>query len=86
MTTRNLSGGKKQPAHRADNLAAIRELMSENVGASTSCNPKGLHSLYRDNFTFTFTFNNTNITAAMQTSEARIKLVPLHIMTWNFIW
>jgi hypothetical protein len=28
--------------------------MSENVGASTSCNPKGLHGLYRDNFTFTF--------------------------------
>jgi hypothetical protein len=25
--------------------------MSENVGASTSRNPKGLHSLYRDNFT-----------------------------------
>jgi hypothetical protein len=26
--------------------------MSENVGASTSRNPKGLHSLYGDNFTF----------------------------------
>jgi hypothetical protein len=26
--------------------------MSENVGASTSHNPKGLHGLYRDNFTF----------------------------------
>jgi hypothetical protein len=26
--------------------------MSENVGASTSRNPKGLHGLYRDNFTF----------------------------------
>jgi hypothetical protein len=26
--------------------------MSENVGSSTSCNPKGLH---RDNFTFIFT-------------------------------
>jgi hypothetical protein len=25
--------------------------MSENVGASTSCNPKGLHSLYGHNFT-----------------------------------
>jgi hypothetical protein len=25
--------------------------MSENMGASTSCNPKGLHGLYRDNFT-----------------------------------
>jgi hypothetical protein len=29
--------------------------MSENVGASTSRNPKGLHGLYRENFTFTFT-------------------------------
>jgi hypothetical protein len=28
--------------------------MSENVGASTSRNPKGLHALYGDNFTFTF--------------------------------
>jgi hypothetical protein len=26
--------------------------MSENVGSSTSCNPKGLDGLYRDNFTF----------------------------------
>jgi hypothetical protein len=25
MSTRNLSGGKKRPAHRADNLAAIYE-------------------------------------------------------------
>jgi hypothetical protein len=25
--------------------------MSENVGASISCDPKGLHGLYRDNFT-----------------------------------
>jgi hypothetical protein len=27
--------------------------MYENVGASTSHNPKGLHGLYRENFTFT---------------------------------
>jgi hypothetical protein len=27
--------------------------MSENMGASTSCNPKDLHGLYRQNFTFT---------------------------------
>jgi hypothetical protein len=26
--------------------------MSENVGASTSRNPKGLHGLYGDSFTF----------------------------------
>jgi hypothetical protein len=28
--------------------------MSENVEASASRNPKDLHGLYRDNFTFTF--------------------------------
>jgi hypothetical protein len=31
--------------------------MSENVEASTSRNPKGLHGLYRENCTFTFTFS-----------------------------
>jgi hypothetical protein len=31
--------------------------MSENVEDSTSRNPKGLHGLYRDKFTFTSTFN-----------------------------
>jgi hypothetical protein len=30
--------------------------MSENVGASTSHNRKGLHGMYRDNFTLGFTF------------------------------
>jgi hypothetical protein len=30
--------------------------MSENVGAPTSCNPKALHSLYRDNFIFALHF------------------------------
>jgi hypothetical protein len=41
MSTRNLPGGKERPARRADNLAAIY-------------GPKGLHGLYRDNFTFFF--------------------------------
>jgi hypothetical protein len=49
MNARNLPVGKKLPARRADNLAA----MSENVGASTSRNPKDFHGLYRNNFTFT---------------------------------
>jgi hypothetical protein len=47
---RNLSGGKKRTARRADNLVSR---MSENVGASTSRNPKSLHGLYRENFAFT---------------------------------
>jgi hypothetical protein len=38
MSTRNLPGGKKGPTRRADKLATI-------------CEPKGLHSLYRDNVT-----------------------------------
>jgi hypothetical protein len=32
--------------------------MSENVEVSTSRNPKGLHGLYKDNFTFTFTMSD----------------------------
>jgi hypothetical protein len=47
MSTMNLPGSKKRPARRADNLAAVCR-MSENVGASTSCNPKGFHCLSRD--------------------------------------
>jgi hypothetical protein len=51
MSTRNLPGAKKRSAHRNNGLAVICEPMSENVGASNSSNPKGLHSLYRDNVT-----------------------------------
>jgi hypothetical protein len=60
ISTRNLPGGKKRPAHRADNLAATPSMsrMSENAGASVSIcrNPKGLQGLCRDNFTFFFIF------------------------------
>jgi hypothetical protein len=52
MSTSKLPAGIKRPARRADNIAAIYEQISENVGASTSRNHKGLHDLYRDNFTF----------------------------------
>jgi hypothetical protein len=45
MSTRNLSGVKRLPERR------VMSRMSENVGASTSRNPKGLHGLYRDSFT-----------------------------------
>jgi hypothetical protein len=54
MSTRNLPGGKKRPARRAENLAPSMSRMYENVGASTSRNPKGLHGLYRDNFTLPY--------------------------------
>jgi hypothetical protein len=42
MSTRNLPGGKGRPARKDDNLTAICEPI---VGASTSHNPVGLHSL-----------------------------------------
>jgi hypothetical protein len=51
MSTRNLHGDKGQPARKADNLTAICEL--ENVEASTSHNPMGLHGLLQGSFTFT---------------------------------
>jgi hypothetical protein len=54
MCTRNLPGGKKRPALRADNFAAVCEL---NVGASTSRSPKDLHGLYRDSFTYIYYIN-----------------------------
>jgi hypothetical protein len=43
MSTRNLSGGKGRPVHKAENLTAICEPIVYNVGASTSHNHMGLH-------------------------------------------
>jgi hypothetical protein len=46
MSIRSLPGGKKQPAHKADNLTAICEVdCLENMGASKSHNPAGLYDL-----------------------------------------
>jgi hypothetical protein len=54
MSIRNLPGRKKGLAHVAvTTLPPSMSRMSENVGASTSRSPKGLHGLYRGNFTFT---------------------------------
>jgi hypothetical protein len=52
MSTRKRSGGKKRPARRADNLAAIYEPNVRKCGSLNLRNPKGLHGLYGDNFTF----------------------------------
>jgi hypothetical protein len=41
MSTRNLPGSKRRPARKADDLTDCLE----NVGASTSHNSMGLHSL-----------------------------------------
>jgi hypothetical protein len=53
ISTRNLPGGKNRPARRADNLAAICEPNVWKCGSLN--NTKGLHGLYRDNFTFFYT-------------------------------
>jgi hypothetical protein len=54
MSARNLPGGKKRPALGLTTLPPSVSRMSENVGASTAHNPKGLHGLYRDNFTLPY--------------------------------
>jgi hypothetical protein len=53
MSTRNLLGVKSVRRVGLTTLPPSVGPMSENVGALTSRNPKGLHGLYRDNFTFT---------------------------------
>jgi hypothetical protein len=51
MSTRNIPGDKGRPARKADNLTAICEpTVEENVGASTSHNPMGLHGLLQGQF------------------------------------
>jgi hypothetical protein len=56
MSTRNIPGSKGRPAREADNL--LRDLCAdclENVGASTSHNPMGLHGLLQGQL-YLFTF------------------------------
>jgi hypothetical protein len=50
ISTTNLPGGKKRPGPRTT-LQPSMSRMSENVGASTSRKPKGLHGLDRESFT-----------------------------------
>jgi hypothetical protein len=52
MITTNLPGGKSDRRVGLTTLQPSVSRMSENVGASTSPNPKGPHGLYRDNLTF----------------------------------
>jgi hypothetical protein len=44
VSTRNLPGGKGRPARKADNFTAVSDCL-ENVGASMSYSPIGLHGL-----------------------------------------
>jgi hypothetical protein len=50
MSTRNLHGAKGRPVRKADNLAAICELIvkkkKKNMGVSMSQNPTGLHGQF----------------------------------------
>jgi hypothetical protein len=46
--------------------------MSENVVASTSHNPKGLHGLYRENFAFTY-IHGTRTTLLTVRAENTLK-------------
>jgi hypothetical protein len=49
MSTKDLPGGKGRPAREADDLTAICEAdCLDNVGASTSHNPMGLHCLLQE--------------------------------------
>jgi hypothetical protein len=57
MSTKNLSGVKSGRRVGLTTLLPSVCRMSEHVGASTSRGPKSLHSLYRDNVTFTFTLH-----------------------------
>jgi hypothetical protein len=50
MSTRKLSGGKSSRRVGLRTLPPSMSRISENVGASTSRNPKGFHFLYRENF------------------------------------
>jgi hypothetical protein len=53
MSIRHLPGGRSGSRVGLTTLPPYVSRMSENVGASTFRNPKGLHGLYRDNFNFT---------------------------------
>jgi hypothetical protein len=47
--------------------------MSENVGASTSHNPKGLHGLYRDNYLLLIGLSIFDVTERCGLGELEIK-------------
>jgi hypothetical protein len=53
MSTRKFSGGKGGRHVGLTTLQPSVSRLSENVGASTSYSPKGLHGLYRDRLTIT---------------------------------
>jgi hypothetical protein len=53
MSTRNLPGGKGQPASKAHNLTVICERIAQNIWESRPLTtPWASTACYRDNFTF----------------------------------
>jgi hypothetical protein len=68
MSTRNLPGVKSGRCVGLTTSSPSVSQMSENVGASTSRNPKGLHGLCRDNFTLPYEGwpNVLNISSALK--------------------
>jgi hypothetical protein len=71
VNTRNLSGGNSGGGVGLTTFSSSMSRISENVGASTSRNPKGLHFLYRDNFTFT----STHITLSTRAIYTTLNLI-----------
>jgi hypothetical protein len=87
MSIRSRPWGKKRPALRADNLAAVYEPNVRKCGSLTSGNPKGLHGLYRKNFTFFisnkyFVVDNRKTSTTLSLSPPRE--IGSHYTTLNF--
>jgi hypothetical protein len=61
MSTRYFPGVKSDQRIGLTTLPQSMSRMPEIVGASTSRNPKGLHDLYRDNFTLLHQTNAIHI-------------------------
>jgi hypothetical protein len=55
--------------------------MSENVIAPTSRNPKSLHGLYRDNFTFTSSHNRTESVSFSSAYFPEVRFCDLHAVS-----
>jgi hypothetical protein len=60
--------------------------MSENVGASTSRKPKGLHGLYRENFTFTVTYPKQIEIKAIEVTMLKRKHLEIHALHTTMPW
>jgi hypothetical protein len=84
MSTRNLLGIKRDQGAEPTTLPPSMSRMSENVGASTSCSPKGLHGLYRDNFTlFTTLYQESFISLTTSYEKTNTICAPIYFTQKN---